>query len=76
MNPSFSRESLNEQINLPLAGPVFAQLRYRSKHLIGHIEEDDRHLIVSGGLGESIIPMRFIRPPEIVHVTVVAPPLA
>jgi hypothetical protein len=58
------------QINLPFAGPIFAELRYRSKHIYGHIEEDGRHLIISGGLGESIVPMRFMRPPEIVQVTV------
>jgi hypothetical protein len=31
--------------------------------------EDNRHLIVSGGLGTSIVPARFGVPPEIVHVT-------
>jgi len=29
-------------------------------------------LIISGGLGESILPIRFMRPPEIVQVTVEA----
>jgi len=47
-------------------------LRYRSTHIYGHIEEDGRHLIISGGLGESIVPVRFMRPPEIVQVTVEA----
>ena len=32
----------------------------------------ERHLIVSGGLGTSIIPARFGVPPEIVHVTLTA----
>ncbi|MFY9626798.1 MAG: metallophosphoesterase [Methylocystis sp.] len=63
------------QINLPFAGPIFAELRFKSKHIYGHIEEDDRHLIISGGLGESIIPARFMRPPEIVLATVEAPTL-
>ena len=40
------------QINLPFAGPIFAELRFRSTHIYGHIEEDGRHLIISGGLGE------------------------
>jgi predicted MPP superfamily phosphohydrolase len=60
------------QINLPLMGPIFAELRFRSTHIYGHIEEDGRHLVISGGLGESILPMRFMRPPEIVQVSVEA----
>lgn len=61
------------QINLPFVGPVFAELRYKTTHLYGHIVEDDRHLVISGGLGMSILPARFLRPPEIVEVTVAAP---
>jgi len=57
---------------LPLAGPIFAELRFHSKYMYGHIEENGRHLIISGGLGESILPIRFMRPPEIVQVTVEA----
>lgn len=34
----------------------------------GHIIEDNRHLIVSGGLGCSILPVRFGTPPEIVLI--------
>lgn len=64
------------QINLPLAGPVFAELRWKTTHIYGHIVEDDRHMVISGGLGESILPMRFMRPPEIVEVMVEAPGLA
>ncbi len=63
------------QINLPLVGPVFAELRYKTTHIYGHIEEEGRHLIISGGLGKSIVPVRFMRPPEIVQVTVEAPSL-
>jgi hypothetical protein len=43
--------------------------RYGRRYAYGHIVEDDRHLIVSGGLGCSSVPVRFGRPPEIVHVT-------
>ena len=38
----------------------------------GHIVEDNRHLIVSGGLGCSILPVRIGVPPEIVMVDVAA----
>ena len=39
---------------------------YGSRFDYGHIVEDERHLIVSGGLGTSQIPVRFGVPPEIV----------
>jgi predicted MPP superfamily phosphohydrolase len=60
------------QINLPIVGPLPARLRWRTDVLYGHHVAGDRHMIISGGLGESILPMRFMRPPEIVEVTVTA----
>jgi len=42
--------------------------RYGSRFVYGHVVEDDRHLIISGGLGCSGLPVRFGRPPEIVVV--------
>ena len=39
---------------------------YGNRFAYGHIIEDDRHLIVSGGLGTSQIPVRLGVPPEIV----------
>lgn len=44
--------------------------RFGSRYLYGHVVEDNRHLIVSGGLGCSGLPVRFGRPPEIVVVEV------
>ena len=43
--------------------------QYGSRFAYGHIVENDRNLIVSGGLGTSIIPARFGVPPEILHIT-------
>lgn len=50
---------------------------YKNRYAYGHIVETDetlgpkpRHLIVSGGLGCSILPVRFGVPPEIVVVDV------
>jgi len=40
--------------------------RYRNRYAYGHVIEDGRHLVVSGGLGCSIAPIRFGSPPEIV----------
>ena len=38
----------------------------------GHMVDQNRHIIVSAGLGTSILPVRFLRPPEIVEVDVQA----
>jgi hypothetical protein len=40
--------------------------RYKNRYAYGHVVENGRHLIVSGGLGCSIAPIRFGSPPEIV----------
>jgi predicted MPP superfamily phosphohydrolase len=49
---------------------------YGNRYAYGHVVENDRHLIVSGGLGTSIMPVRFGVPPEIVHLTLGRTPLA
>ncbi len=41
---------------------------YGNRFAYGHVVENDRHLIVSGGLGCSILPVRFGVPPEIVLI--------
>jgi predicted MPP superfamily phosphohydrolase len=41
---------------------------FGNRYAYGHVVEDARHLIVSGGLGCSILPVRFGVPPEIVVV--------
>lgn len=39
--------------------------RYGDKYAYGHVHEQDKHLIVSGGLGYSVLPVRVGVPPEI-----------
>ncbi|HXX08621.1 MAG TPA: metallophosphoesterase [Pseudolabrys sp.] len=56
------------QIRLPFVPPVWAPTALGARFAYGHIVEDDRHMIVSGGLGCSIVPMRLGMPPEIVRV--------
>ena len=46
--------------------------RYGSRYLYGHIVEENRHLVVSGGLGCSGLPVRFGAPPEVVLIEVSA----
>jgi hypothetical protein len=56
------------QIRLPIVWPLFVPSKFGARFAYGHVVEDERHLIVSGGLGTSIIPARLGVPPEIVHV--------
>lgn len=39
---------------------------FGNRFAYGHVVEDGRHLVVSGGIGTSIMPVRFGVPPEIV----------
>ena len=44
-------------------------LRGRSYYACGHVVENDRHLFVTTGIGTSILPVRFLVPPEVVVLT-------
>lgn len=55
------------QVDLPLIGSPIGERRF-GNHLYGHVVEEDRHMIISSGLGTSIVPVRLGRPPEIVVV--------
>jgi predicted MPP superfamily phosphohydrolase len=57
------------QVNIPGVGNPLLNKRLRTDYQYGHVEEDGRHMIVSAGLGVSIVPARFMRPPELVEVT-------
>jgi predicted MPP superfamily phosphohydrolase len=46
----------------------FVPSRFGTRYVYGHVVEDGRNLIVSGGLGCSGLPMRFGSPPEIVMI--------
>lgn len=54
-----------------LAGfPLMVPSQYGTRYAYGHIVEDNRHLVVSGGLGCSGLPIRFGAPPEVVLIDV------
>ena len=57
------------QIRLPLVPPFWVPSAYGARFAYGHIVERHRHMIVSGGLGTSKVPLRLGVPPEIVRVT-------
>ena len=56
------------QIRLPFVQPFWAPSQYGARFAYGHIVERGRHMVVSGGLGCSKVPLRLGVPPEIVRV--------
>jgi uncharacterized protein len=62
------------QIRLFGWSPVIPS-EYGQRYAYGHVVEGGRHLIVSGGLGVSGVPVRFGVPPEIVLVELGRPAL-
>jgi hypothetical protein len=56
------------QIRVPFIWPRLVPSAYGARFAYGQIFESDRHMIVSGGLGVSGVPMRIGVPPEIVRV--------
>jgi hypothetical protein len=54
------------QVNLPFIGRPIVPSSFGQRYAYGHVIERRHHLIVSGGLGCSGIPVRFGVPPEIV----------
>lgn len=58
------------QVRFPFFGAPIVPSRYGQRYAYGHITENDRQLIVSGGLGCSLLPVRFGVPPEIVIIDV------
>jgi uncharacterized protein len=64
------------QVNFPFVGPVIANERFGRDLVYGHMVDGDRHLVISAGLGTSIVPVRFMRPPEVVELTISGRPAA
>ena len=57
------------QVNLPIIGPPVSLLKRRSgKYIYGEYALGEKRMIVSGGLGTSLAPVRILRPPEVVMV--------
>lgn len=58
------------QIRLPFIGAIAAVIpsRYGLRYVYGHVTEDEKDLVVSGGLGTTGLPLRFLMPPEIVLI--------
>lgn len=56
------------QVRVPFVWKRYVPSRYGARYAYGHIVEQGRHMIVSGGLGTSGVPVRLGVPPEIVRV--------
>ncbi|MEX3008289.1 metallophosphoesterase [Hoeflea sp. TYP-13] len=58
------------QIRLPFVGAPHIPSRHGQRYAYGHVVEEDRQLVVSGGLGCTHLPARLSVPPEIVIIDV------
>jgi predicted MPP superfamily phosphohydrolase len=56
------------QVRVPFLWPYWVPSRYGTRFAYGHVVERDRHMIVSGGLGTSSVPMRLGVPPEVLRI--------
>ena len=57
------------QVYVPGIGRPVVPSAYGERFAIGHIVEEERHLFVSSGVGTSIVPVRFLVPPEVSFLT-------
>ncbi len=57
------------QIVLPLIGPPFVPSDYGKEHAKGLIDAGQQKLFITVGVGTSLLPARFLCPPEIVILT-------
>ena len=60
------------QVWFPIIGTPIIPSSYGQKYAYGHIKEADIDLFVTNGIGTSILPFRFLVPPEIAVLTIYA----
>ena len=58
------------QVWLPVVGAPIVPSTVGQRYAKGHVEEEGVHMYVTSGVGTSILPFRFLVPPEIAVVTV------
>lgn len=58
------------QIRLPLIGSLIVPSSYGQKYALGHIKESNVDMFVTTGIGTSILPFRFLVPPEIAVIEI------
>ncbi len=52
------------QIRLPLIGALTHMSRYGNRYACGDIRDGERRVFVGAGLGTSLLPLRFLTPPD------------
>ena len=57
------------QVWLPLLGRRVVPSAFGQRYAYGHVVEAGRHLFVTSGVGTSVLPVRFLVPPEIALLT-------
>ncbi len=57
------------QVWLPILGTPIVPSSYGQKYSYGHIRQDDVDMFVTTGIGTSILPFRFMMPPEVAVLT-------
>lgn len=58
------------QVWLPVLGTPVVPSSFGQKYAYGHVEENDVDMFVTSGIGTSILPLRFMMPPEIAVLTI------
>ncbi len=61
------------QVRVPFFGRPIVPSRFGERYAIGPVAEGGHHLFVSPGIGTSILPVRFLVPPEVSVVTLRSP---
>jgi predicted MPP superfamily phosphohydrolase len=57
------------QVAIPVLRRPMMPSYYGERYARGHIVEDGKHLLVTSGVGTSGLPIRFLAPPEVLHLT-------
>ena len=58
------------QVWLPVIGAPLVPSSVGQRYAKGHVEEEGVHMFVTSGVGTSLLPFRFMVPPEIAVVTI------
>jgi len=71
---TFAAHTHGGQVRVPFLGRPLVPSRYGERYAAGFIIDDGRRMFVTTGLGTSILPVRFLVPPEIALLTLVPVP--